>query len=99
MLQDKLNDMPEAMALSSTSRDLASNQPSSAPGPSSDAAASAGCHACLLQLDHMRNKAAYIKTIKKWSTQLGLTGRLIFLRSVPSETVMPSSCIQPLLRS
>lgn len=99
MLQDKLNDVPATMAQSSTSKDLVSTQSAAAPGPSSDAAPSAGCHACLLQLDHMRNKAAYIKTIKKWATQLGLTGRLIFLRCVPAETVTPSSCIQCSLRS
>ncbi|BFZ16334.1 hypothetical protein BsWGS_19373 [Bradybaena similaris] len=32
----------------------------------------------LLQLDHMRSKHNYIKLIKKWTVELGLTGRLIF---------------------
>ncbi|XP_013409101.1 RWD domain-containing protein 3 isoform X2 [Lingula anatina] len=32
----------------------------------------------VLQLDHMRSKAKYVKTICKWTEQLGLVGRLIF---------------------
>lgn len=33
----------------------------------------------LLKLDHMRSKQSYIKLIKKWTLELSLTGRLIFL--------------------
>ena len=32
----------------------------------------------LLRLDHMRAKNKYIKTIEKWTSELGLTGHLIF---------------------
>ncbi|XP_041697299.2 RWD domain-containing protein 3-like [Coregonus clupeaformis] len=32
----------------------------------------------LLLVDHMRSKTKYIKTIKKWSLELGLTRRLFF---------------------
>ena len=32
----------------------------------------------LLHLDHMRAKNKYIKTIEKWTSELGLTGHLIF---------------------
>lgn len=33
---------------------------------------------CVLQLDHMRNKSQYIKTIKRWCEELGIWGRLFF---------------------
>ncbi len=33
----------------------------------------------LLSLDHMRSKSKYIKTIQKWTSELGLTGHLIFV--------------------
>ena len=33
----------------------------------------------VLQLDHMRSKNKYIKTIEKWTGELRLTGRLIFM--------------------
>ncbi|XP_059166761.1 uncharacterized protein LOC131949022 [Physella acuta] len=36
----------------------------------------------LLQLDHMRSKQSYVKLIKKWTTELSLTGRLIFLHKI-----------------
>ena len=32
----------------------------------------------LLHLDHMRAKNKYIKTVEKWTSELGLTGHLIF---------------------
>ena len=32
----------------------------------------------LLHLDHMRAKTKYIKTIRKWTEELALTGRLLF---------------------
>lgn len=34
----------------------------------------------LLHLDHMRSKNKYIKTIERWTSELGLTGRLIFMK-------------------
>lgn len=34
----------------------------------------------LLHLDHMRSKNRYIKTIERWTSELGLTGRLIILK-------------------
>ncbi|XP_064094019.1 RWD domain-containing protein 3-like isoform X3 [Macrobrachium nipponense] len=33
---------------------------------------------CVLQLDHMRNKSQYTKTIKRWCEELEITGRLLF---------------------
>jgi hypothetical protein len=45
-----------------------------------DAGVAPQLHAALLQLDHMRDRAGYTKTVKRWCTQLGLTGRLIFYR-------------------
>ncbi|NXU55406.1 RWDD3 protein, partial [Turnix velox] len=33
----------------------------------------------LLHLDHMRAKAKYIKTLEKWTSDLRLTGRLMFM--------------------
>ena len=33
----------------------------------------------VLQLDHMRSKNKYVKTIEKWTGELHLTGRLIFI--------------------
>ncbi|XP_068206129.1 RWD domain-containing protein 3-like [Palaemon carinicauda] len=32
----------------------------------------------VLQLDHMRNKSQYTKTIKRWCEELGIVGRLLF---------------------
>ena len=32
----------------------------------------------LLHLDHMRARTKYVKTIEKWTSELGLTGHLIF---------------------
>uniref|UniRef100_A0A4W3H5T2 RWD domain-containing protein 3 n=1 Tax=Callorhinchus milii TaxID=7868 RepID=A0A4W3H5T2_CALMI len=40
---------------------------------------SCGVWTSLLQLDHMRAKVKYIKSIEKWTSDLGLTGRLIFM--------------------
>ncbi|XP_053363666.1 RWD domain-containing protein 3 isoform X1 [Clarias gariepinus] len=36
----------------------------------------------LLHLDHMRSKAKYIKLIEKWTSELGLTGRLFVGRPI-----------------
>lgn len=36
----------------------------------------------LLNLDHMRSKSKYIKTIQKWTQELDLQGRLIFYRKL-----------------
>lgn len=33
---------------------------------------------CVLQLDHMRNKVQYTKTIKRWCDELEILGRLLF---------------------
>ncbi|XP_054240448.1 RWD domain-containing protein 3 isoform X2 [Indicator indicator] len=33
----------------------------------------------LLHLDHMRAKTKYVKTVEKWTSDLGLTGRLMFM--------------------
>ncbi|XP_042209360.1 RWD domain-containing protein 3-like isoform X2 [Homarus americanus] len=33
---------------------------------------------CILQLDHMRSKAKYLKTIKAWCEELDLVGRIVF---------------------
>ena len=32
----------------------------------------------VLQLDHMRNKVKYTKTLKKWTAELGINGALVF---------------------
>lgn len=36
----------------------------------------------LLHLDHMRSKAKYIKLIEKWTSELGLMGRLFVGRPI-----------------
>ncbi|NWW89003.1 RWDD3 protein, partial [Rhynochetos jubatus] len=36
----------------------------------------------LLHLDHMRAKAKYIKTVEKWTSDLRLTGRLMFMGKI-----------------
>ena len=36
----------------------------------------------LLHLDHMRARTQYIKTIERWTSELGLSGRLVFLDSL-----------------
>ncbi|XP_075792701.1 RWD domain-containing protein 3 isoform X2 [Pelodiscus sinensis] len=36
----------------------------------------------LLHLDHMRAKAKYVKTVEKWTSDLRLTGRLMFMGKV-----------------
>ncbi|XP_066536241.1 RWD domain-containing protein 3 [Hoplias malabaricus] len=36
----------------------------------------------LLRLDHMRSKAKYIKLIEKWTSELGLTGRLYMGKTI-----------------
>ncbi|KAH9508919.1 RWD domain-containing protein 3 [Bulinus truncatus] len=36
----------------------------------------------LLQLDHMRSKQNYVKLIKKWTSELSLTGRLLFCKKL-----------------
>ncbi|KAJ1171795.1 hypothetical protein NDU88_003653 [Pleurodeles waltl] len=33
----------------------------------------------LLQLDHMRSKSKYVRTVEKWASDLSLTGRLMFM--------------------
>ncbi|KAJ6658398.1 hypothetical protein lerEdw1_020102 [Lerista edwardsae] len=48
-------------------------------GPSTDATADDGVWTALLHLDHMRAKGKYVKTVKKWCTDLSLTGRLMFM--------------------
>lgn len=36
----------------------------------------------LLHLDHMRAKAKYVKTVEKWTSDLRLTGRLMFMGKI-----------------
>nr|XP_054494760.1 RWD domain-containing protein 3 [Agelaius phoeniceus] len=36
----------------------------------------------LLNLDHMRAKAKYVKTVEKWASDLRLTGRLMFMGKI-----------------
>nr|XP_009939471.1 PREDICTED: RWD domain-containing protein 3 [Opisthocomus hoazin] len=36
----------------------------------------------LLHLDHMRAKARYVKTVEKWTSDLRLTGRLMFMGKI-----------------
>uniref|UniRef100_A0A8D2AQU7 RWD domain-containing protein 3 n=1 Tax=Sciurus vulgaris TaxID=55149 RepID=A0A8D2AQU7_SCIVU len=36
----------------------------------------------LLHLDHMRARTKYVKTVKKWASDLSLTGRLMFLGKI-----------------
>lgn len=48
-------------------------------GPSTDATADDGVWIALFHLDHMRAKGKYVKTVKKWCTDLRLTGRLMFM--------------------
>lgn len=36
----------------------------------------------LLHLDHMRAKTRYVKTLRQWAFDLGLTGRLMFMGKV-----------------
>ncbi|CAM5161848.1 unnamed protein product [Natator depressus] len=38
-----------------------------------------GIWTILLHLDHMRAKAKYVKTVEKWTSDLRLTGRLMFM--------------------
>ncbi|XP_036907261.1 RWD domain-containing protein 3 [Sturnira hondurensis] len=52
------------------------------PGPSPSAKSSTrdeGLWMVLLRLDHMRARARYVKAVRQWATDLGLTGRLAFL--------------------
>ena len=52
------------------------------PGPCSSAASETGDEAlwmALLRLDHMRARSRYVKTVQQWASDLGLTGRLMFL--------------------
>ncbi|KYO19572.1 RWD domain-containing protein 3 [Alligator mississippiensis] len=41
-----------------------------------------GIWTVLLHLDHMRAKAKYVKTVEKWTSDLRLTGRLMFMGRV-----------------
>lgn len=36
----------------------------------------------LLHLDHMRAKTKYVRTLEKWASDLGLTGRLMFMGKI-----------------
>lgn len=36
----------------------------------------------LLHLDHMRSRQSYVKLIKRWTVELGLSGRLLFYRKL-----------------
>ncbi|NXF97205.1 RWDD3 protein, partial [Eubucco bourcierii] len=36
----------------------------------------------LLHLDHMRAKTKYVRTVEKWASDLGLTGRLMFMGKI-----------------
>ena len=52
------------------------------PGPCPSAASETGDEAlwmALLRLDHMRARSRYVKTVQQWASDLGLTGRLMFL--------------------
>ncbi|XP_066481707.1 RWD domain-containing protein 3 [Tiliqua scincoides] len=46
---------------------------------STEATGDDGLWTVLLHLDHMRAKGKYVKTVKKWCTDLRLTGRLMFM--------------------
>uniref|UniRef100_A0A8D0GVX9 RWD domain-containing protein 3 n=1 Tax=Sphenodon punctatus TaxID=8508 RepID=A0A8D0GVX9_SPHPU len=46
---------------------------------STDTGTEDGIWTVLLHLDHMRAKAKYVKTLEKWTTDLRLTGRLMFM--------------------
>eukprot|EP00195_Chlamydomonas_chlamydogama_P000812 CAMPEP_0202919582 /NCGR_PEP_ID=MMETSP1392-20130828/76183_1 /ASSEMBLY_ACC=CAM_ASM_000868 /TAXON_ID=225041 /ORGANISM="Chlamydomonas chlamydogama, Strain SAG 11-48b" /LENGTH=209 /DNA_ID=CAMNT_0049613001 /DNA_START=148 /DNA_END=774 /DNA_ORIENTATION=+ len=55
-------------------------QPStSAPKDHADSQGDAPVHVLLLRLDHMRNKGLYMRSLKGWASDLGLTGCVIFL--------------------
>ncbi|XP_045672829.1 RWD domain-containing protein 3 [Phyllostomus hastatus] len=41
-----------------------------------------GLWMALLRLDHMRARARYVKAVRQWAADLGLTGRLMFLGRV-----------------
>ena len=47
---------------------------------------------CLLHLDHMRARGRYVKTIQKWTEELGLTGRLLFLDKLILILLQGRSC-------
>ncbi|XP_067677158.1 RWD domain-containing protein 3-like [Haliotis asinina] len=36
----------------------------------------------MLRLDHMRAKSQYVKTLKRWTGELGLDGRLVFMNKL-----------------
>lgn len=41
-----------------------------------------GVRRVLLRLDHVRNRPMYTKTVRRWTKELGLTGRMIFCRAL-----------------
>lgn len=43
-----------------------------------ETAAASECRTVLLHLDHMRNRASYVKTLVGWTKELNLVGRLVF---------------------
>ncbi|KAM5293879.1 RWD domain-containing protein 3 isoform 1-T1 [Glossophaga mutica] len=54
----------------------------SAAGPHPSAASAPGDEGlwmALLRLDHMRARTRYVKAVRQWASDLGLTGRLMFL--------------------
>uniref|UniRef100_A0A8C5QUT0 RWD domain-containing protein 3 n=1 Tax=Leptobrachium leishanense TaxID=445787 RepID=A0A8C5QUT0_9ANUR len=50
--------------------------------PSVDSVTDEGFWTMLLHLDHMRARDKYIKTVEKWTTELKLCGRLMFLGKI-----------------
>ncbi|XP_043554792.1 RWD domain-containing protein 3 isoform X2 [Chiloscyllium plagiosum] len=69
-LQQNFKDDADRVLVDQTSEGDSSQQLCSADG---------GVWMALLHLDHMRAKAKYIKSIEKWTSDLRLTGRLMFL--------------------
>ncbi|KAF6075789.1 RWD domain containing 3 [Phyllostomus discolor] len=61
-------------------RILAQAGPDAGPRPSAaSATGDEGLWMALLRLDHMRARARYVKAVRQWASDLGLTGRLMFL--------------------
>ncbi|KAM5293880.1 RWD domain-containing protein 3 isoform 2-T2 [Glossophaga mutica] len=61
-------------------RILAPTGPGAGPHPSAASApGDEGLWMALLRLDHMRARTRYVKAVRQWASDLGLTGRLMFL--------------------
>lgn len=60
-------------------RVLAQTGPGAGPRPSAaSAAGDEGLWMALLRLDHMRARTRYVKAVRQWASDAGLTGRLMF---------------------